>query len=64
VTPGVVMDERVALLTDEGQNSSNAWALHDHVEGKRYSGTTIESLVNAVSRAEQNASDAKKKDGQ
>jgi hypothetical protein len=55
VVPGVVMDERLALLSDEGQNSSNAQNLRDHVDGKQYDGTTIESLVNAVSRAEQNA---------
>lgn len=55
IVPGVVMDERLALLSDEGQNSSNAQAMREHVDGKQYDGTTIESLVNAVSRAEENA---------
>lgn len=65
VVPGVVMDERLALLSDEGQNSSNAQAVREHVEGKQYNGMAIESLIGAVSRAEQNAAEhnEQKKDG-
>jgi hypothetical protein len=49
------MDERLALLSDEGQNSSNAQAVRDHVEGKQYDGLAIEKLMNSVTRAEENA---------
>lgn len=29
---GLVVDEFFALLTDEGQNSSNAWRIHEHLQ--------------------------------
>jgi hypothetical protein len=53
VTPGVVMDEHLAHITDEGQNSSNAQELRDHVDGKRFTGMAIENLIDSVVRAEE-----------
>jgi hypothetical protein len=32
IVPGMIVDEFLALCLDEGQNSSNAWRLHDHIE--------------------------------
>lgn len=32
LTDGVIVDENLALALDEGQNSSNAWRLHEHVQ--------------------------------
>lgn len=32
IVPGMIVDEFLALCLDEGQNSSNAWRLHEHVQ--------------------------------
>ena len=51
LTDGVIFDERLALALDEGQNSSNAWRLHDHINHgldvlvKRVEGVLIREKV-------------------
>ncbi len=54
VTPGVVVTERLAHISDEGSNGANAKELNELVSGQ-FQGTTLEELTQAVKAAEERA---------